>query len=58
MRKFRPWVNNLEKESTKHEEDKYIVQKIEYRNTDRVEKSIATQVYVSKREVTKGYFER
>ena len=55
---FKTWVNNLEKEATKLEEDKIVIQKVEYRNTDRVEKSIQAQAYVQKRQVTKAYYER
>jgi hypothetical protein len=35
---FRKWENNLEKETTKVEEEKVPIRKIEYRGSDRYEK--------------------
>ena len=42
MRQFRTWTNNLENEGTKPEEEKYVIQRVEYRNVDRIEKSVNT----------------
>ena len=42
MRRFQPWQNNLEKDAKKFEEEKIIIQKVEYKNIDRVEKAIST----------------
>ena len=58
MRQFKTWKNNLESESTKLPEERVVVQKVEYRNVDRLEKSVATQAFVTKMPVTKGYYER
>ena len=57
-RQFKPWTNNLESEAKKPEEAKLIIQRVEYRNVDRVEKSINTQCYVNKSYVTKAYKDR
>ena len=42
----------------KPEEEKLVIQRVEYRNVDRVEKSINTQCYVNKSVVTKAYKDR
>jgi hypothetical protein len=42
MRQFKTWKNNLEKEPVKPEEEKLIIQRVEYRNVDRMERSINT----------------
>lgn len=59
MYQFKKWSNNLEKEPTKIKEEARTIQKVEFKNmTTRIEKSIATQGYKTKRTVTKDYFER
>ena len=58
MRQFKTWKNNLEAESTKLTEERVVIQKVEFRNIDRLEKSIATMAYKVARPVTKGYAER
>ena len=58
MRQFKTWKNNLESDAVKPDESNKIIEKIEYRNTDRVEKHISTQAYNVKRQVTKDYFVR
>ena len=58
MYQFKTWANNLENEGVKSEETNVVIQKVEYRNTDRIEKSINTVNYVTKRKVTKDYYKR
>ena len=58
MRQFKTWQNNLEKDPVKLTEEKQEIQRIEFRQKDRVEKTINVQAYVNKQKVTKGYFER
>jgi len=58
MRQFKTWTNKQEAESVKLQEDKAVVQRIEFRNTDRVEKSIAVECYTNKQAVTKDFYKR
>ena len=58
MKQFKPWKNNLEKDTTKIPEEKLIITRVEYKTTDRVEKSVATQAFKINRQVTKEYLER
>jgi len=58
MYQFKTWTNNLENEPTKTKETAIVIQKVEYRNTDRIEKSINTINYVTTRKVTKDYYKR
>ena len=58
MRQFKTWTNNFEKDAVKPKETEYHIQRIEYRNADRVEKTISTQAFQVKRPVTKDYYER
>ena len=58
MRQFATWTNNLEKEPFKHDEERVVIQKVEYRNVDRLEKSIATVAFKTNMDVTKDYFQR
>ena len=58
MRQFKTWTNNMEKEPVKVKEEKINIQKVEYRNTDRMEKTIVCATLKSSMPVTKGYFER
>ena len=58
MRQFKVWSNHLEDDSTKLPEEKVVIQKVEFRNVDRLEKSVNTMAYMVKRPVTKGYAER
>ena len=58
MRQFKRWENNLEKEPVKPEEVKDVVFKIEYKVTDRVEKQIETQAYLTKHMVSKDCLKR
>ena len=58
MRQFKTWTNNLEREPVKPEEEKLVIQRVEYRNVDRIEKSINTTCYLNKSKVTKAYKDR
>ncbi len=55
---FRQWQNNLEKESSKIEEEKVPIRKIEYRGIDRYEKQSDVIAYKVARPVTKAYYDR
>ena len=55
---FKKWENNLEKDSTKVEEEKVPIRKIEYRGSDRYEKQSDVIVYKVNRSVTKAFYER
>ncbi len=55
---FRQWQNNLEKESSKIEEEKVPIRKIEYRGSDRYEKQSDVIAYKVARPVTKAYYDR
>jgi hypothetical protein len=58
IKQFRVWKNNLEKESTKYPEAPRTIQKIEFKQIDRLEKNINTQGYKVKWPVTKAYADR
>jgi hypothetical protein len=58
MYQFKSWSNNLEADGVKAKETNILIQRIEYRNTDRLEKSINTTAYVTTRKVTKDYAKR
>ena len=58
MRQFKRWENNLEKEPVRPEEVNHTVFKIEYKVTERVEKQIETQAYVTKHMVSKDCLKR
>jgi hypothetical protein len=58
MRQFTPWINVMEQEVKKVDEEPLMVTKVEYRVSDRLEKSINTQTYKVKASVSKHYFDR
>jgi hypothetical protein len=55
---FKKWENNLEKDSSKIEEEKVPIRKIEYRGIDRYEKQSDVIAYKVARPVTKAYYDR
>jgi hypothetical protein len=55
---FKKWENNLEKDSSKIEEEKVPIRKIEYRGIDRYEKQSDVIAYKVTRPVTKAYYDR
>ena len=55
---FKKWENNLEKDSSKIEEEKVPIRKIEYRGIDRYEKQSDVIAYKVTRTVTKAYYDR
>jgi hypothetical protein len=55
MRQFKTWTDNLEKEPVKYTEEKIVIQRVEYRNSDRVEKSIQCTSFVTQQKVTKDF---
>ena len=58
MRQFKTWVNKQETESEKLVEKELMISRIEYRGTDRYEKSIKVQAFENKQVVTKDFFAR
>ena len=55
MRQFKTWTDNLEKDPVKYTEEKIVIQRVEYRNLDRVEKSIQCTSFVTQQKVTKDF---
>lgn len=55
---FPAWTNNLEKEPVKPTEIKKVIEKIEYKTKQKINKQIEVRSYVIKRKVTKDYLER
>ena len=55
---FPTWTNNLEKEPVKPNEIKKVIEKIEYKTKQKINKQIEVRSYVIKRKVTKDYLER
>ena len=58
MRNFKTWVNKQDTESEKLKDKEIMISRIEYRGTDKYEKSIKAQVYENKQIVTKDFFAR
>lgn len=55
---FPAWENNLEKESSKVQETKHTIEKIEYKGYQKVKKTVEVKSFLIKRRVTKGFLER
>ena len=55
---FPAWTNNLEKEPVKPTEIKKVIEKIEYKTKQKINKQIEVRSYVIKRKVTKDYLDR
>lgn len=58
MQQFKTWTNNLEKEPAPVKTKNIVIQRIEYRANDRLEKSISTTAYSENRLVTKDFEKR
>ncbi len=58
MRQFKTWVNKQDTESEKLKDKEIMISRIEYRGTDKYEKSIKAQVYENKQVVTKDFYVR
>ena len=52
------WENNLEKEPVKPVEIRKVIQKIEYKSKQKIQKDVEVRSFVIKRKVTKDYMER
>ena len=52
------WENNLEKDPVKPVETRKVIQKIEYKSKQKIQKEVEVRSFVIKRKVTKDYLER
>ena len=55
---FPTWTNALEKEPAKPNEIKKVLEKIEYKSKQKINKQIEVRSFMIKRRVTKDYLER
>ena len=55
---FPGWSNNLEKEPVKPAEVKKVIEKIEFKSKQKINKQVEVRSFVVKRRVTKEYLER
>ena len=55
---FPGWTNNLEREPAKPAEVKKVIEKIEYKSKQKINKQIEVRSFMIKRRVTKDYLER